>query len=89
LGQNGLAAIPIDSLLESELERRLCGRLLRFNNEDLDFVVTARESERLELTVAGRKWQVTPQRYIDRTADSGALSPRLPHQTTWIQYLGG
>jgi hypothetical protein len=59
---NGLAVVPIDSLPESELERRLCRRLLRFNDEDLDFVVTARESERLELTVAGRKWQVTLQR---------------------------
>ena len=63
--ENGLALVPIDSLLESELERRLYRRLLRFNDEDLDFVVTARESARLELTVADRKWQVTPQRHVD------------------------
>jgi len=63
--ENGLDGVPLDSLLESELERRLYGRLVRLGDEDSDFVVTPLENESLVLTVAGRKWRVTPQRYID------------------------
>jgi DEAD/DEAH box helicase domain-containing protein len=75
--EHGLDGVPIDSLLESELERRLYARLVRLNAEDSDFVVTSHESERLELSVAGRKWRVTPQKYIDEAHTAVPCRPDL------------
>jgi len=73
--EHGLDGVPIDSLLESELERRFYARLLQLKDSDPDFVVTALESERLELGVAGRKWRVTPQKYLDELHTSAPCRP--------------
>lgn len=75
--ERGLDGVPLDSLLESELERRLYGRLVKLSDYDREFDVKPLEDERLELCVAGRKWRVTPQRYIDQTHTAAPCRPDL------------
>ncbi len=75
--ENGLAGVSIDSLLESELERRLYSRLVNLTSEDADFQVVLIENEVLDIQVAGRHWRVTPQKYIDPARTSVPCRPDL------------
>ena len=75
--ENGLAGVSIDSLLESELERRLYSRLVNLTSEDADFQVVPIENEILDIQVAGRHWRVTPQKYIDPARTSVPCRPDL------------
>jgi DEAD/DEAH box helicase domain-containing protein len=75
--ESGLSGVSIDSLLESELERRLYSRLVNLATEDPDFQVAPLENEVLDVQVAGRHWRVTPQKYIDPAHTAAPCRPDL------------